>query len=51
VLDRLLSSPPRPVLGILGGAKVSDKIGFIKAILARVDRVLVAPVKANGRLG
>jgi phosphoglycerate kinase len=41
VLDRLLSSPPRPLLGILGGAKVSDKIGFIKSLLGRVDRVLI----------
>src|SRR5262249_43943019 len=41
VLDRLLTSPPRPFVGILGGAKVSDKIGFIKAMLPRVDRVLI----------
>jgi phosphoglycerate kinase len=41
VLDRLLSNPPRPLVGILGGGKVSDKIGFIKALLARVDRLLI----------
>ncbi len=41
VLDRLLSAPPRPFVGILGGAKVSDKIGFIKSLLVRVDRVLI----------
>jgi phosphoglycerate kinase len=41
VLDQLLSAPPRPFLSILGGAKVSDKIGFIKALLARVDKVLI----------
>ncbi len=41
ILDRLLSAPPRPFVGILGGGKVSDKIGFIKALLARVDRVLI----------
>jgi phosphoglycerate kinase len=41
ILDRLLSDPPRPVLGILGGGKVSDKIAFIKALLSRVDRVLI----------
>jgi phosphoglycerate kinase len=41
VLDRLLSNPPRPLLGILGGAKVSDKIGFIKSLLAQVDQVLI----------
>ncbi|HTU88609.1 MAG TPA: phosphoglycerate kinase [Gemmataceae bacterium] len=41
ILDRLLSHPLRPFVGILGGGKVSDKIGFIKALLARVDRVLI----------
>jgi phosphoglycerate kinase len=41
ILDRLLSNPPRPLLGILGGGKVSDKIAFIKALLTRVDRVLI----------
>ena len=41
ILDQLLSHPRRPFLSILGGAKVSDKIGFIKALLKRVDQVLV----------
>jgi phosphoglycerate kinase len=41
ILGQLLSSPKRPFVGILGGAKVSDKIGFIKSLLKRVDRVLI----------
>lgn len=41
ILDRLLASPPRPFVSLLGGGKVSDKIGFIKALLKRVDLVLV----------
>jgi phosphoglycerate kinase len=41
ILDTLLSRPERPFLGILGGAKVSDKVGFIKALLGRVDKVLI----------
>jgi phosphoglycerate kinase len=41
ILDRLLSNPPRPFIGILGGGKVCDKIGFIKSLLSRVDRVLI----------
>jgi phosphoglycerate kinase len=41
VLDKLLSAPGRPFLGIMGGAKVSDKIGFIKSLLQRVDRTLI----------
>lgn len=41
ILANLLGSPGRPMIGLLGGGKVSDKIGFIKAMLARVDKVLV----------
>jgi phosphoglycerate kinase len=41
ILDKLLSHPPRPLVSILGGAKVSDKIGFIKALLGRVDKTLI----------
>ncbi len=41
ILDRLLTAPPRPFVGILGGGKVSDKIGFIKSLLGCVDRVLI----------
>jgi phosphoglycerate kinase len=55
ILDQLLSNPGRPMLGILGGAKVSDKVGFIKSLLGRVDRVLIGGamtylfMKAQGR--
>ncbi len=41
ILETLLSKPPRPFLGVLGGGKVSDKIGFIKSMLQRVDQVLI----------
>ena len=41
ILDELLSAPKRPFVAILGGAKVSDKIGFIKSLLTRVDQVLI----------
>src|SRR5207302_7392366 len=41
ILGKLLSSPPHPLIAILGGAKVSDKIGFIRSLLERVDRVLI----------
>src|SRR5436309_583871 len=55
ILGQLLSSPKRPFIGVLGGAKVSDKIGFIKSLLKRVDRVLIGGamsytfMKAQGR--
>jgi phosphoglycerate kinase len=41
ILGQLLTNPPRPLVSVMGGAKVSDKIGFIKALLARVDKLLV----------
>jgi phosphoglycerate kinase len=41
ILDRLLADPAHPFVGILGGAKVSDKIAFINSLLQRVDRLLI----------
>ncbi|MGO9466418.1 MAG: phosphoglycerate kinase [Isosphaeraceae bacterium] len=41
ILDSLLRNPRRPCVAVMGGAKVSDKIGVIENLLARVDRLLV----------
>ncbi len=41
VLGGLLDRPGRPFAAILGGAKVSDKLGVIRALLERVDVVVV----------
>jgi phosphoglycerate kinase len=40
-LDMALSSPPRPFTGLLGGAKVSDKIKVVRSLLAKVDKLLI----------
>jgi phosphoglycerate kinase len=40
-LSRLLSNPEKPFVTILGGAKVSDKIGVIKNLLPRVNTLLI----------
>lgn len=41
VLDRLTSSPERPYTVVLGGSKVSDKLGVISHLLPRVDTLLI----------
>ena len=40
-LSRLLTDPQRPYVVVLGGAKVSDKLGVMKHLLPRVDQMLV----------
>ncbi len=40
-LSRLLSTPEKPFVTILGGAKVSDKIGIIKNLLPKVNALLI----------
>ncbi|QCQ16095.1 phosphoglycerate kinase [Microbacterium sp. RG1] len=41
VLDRLTENPERPYAVVLGGSKVSDKLGVIEHLLPRVDTLLV----------
>jgi len=41
VLGGLLRQPARPFAALLGGAKVSDKLGAIRALLERVEVLLV----------
>ena len=41
VLEGLLTDPPRPFVAVLGGSKVSDKLGVIEALLRRVDTLVV----------
>jgi phosphoglycerate kinase len=40
-LTRVVESPARPLVVVLGGAKVSDKIGVIKRFLEIADRILI----------
>lgn len=57
-LGKLMGEVSRPYVAILGGAKVSDKIGIIEKFMERVDTLIIGGAMANtfvaatgGRLG
>jgi phosphoglycerate kinase len=46
-LGKLRDHPPKPYVAVLGGAKVSDKIAVLEALLARVDCLVIGGAMAN----
>lgn len=46
-LHRALTKPRRPLVTVIGGAKISTKIGLLKSLLPRVDYLLLGGALAN----
>jgi phosphoglycerate kinase len=46
-LEKALGKPQRPVLGIVGGSKVSTKLDLLKNLVARLDRLSIGGGMAN----
>lgn len=46
-LGTLVHNPPRPLVAVLGGAKVSDKIKVIEALMVKASKILIGGAMAN----
>ena len=46
-LGQVIADPKKPFVAIMGGAKISDKIGVIKNLLKKADSVLIGGGMAN----
>jgi phosphoglycerate kinase len=45
-LGRIMADPPHPLVAIIGGSKISTKIGVLRSLLRRVDRLCIGGAMA-----
>ena len=45
-LGRIMTDPPHPLVAIIGGSKISTKIGVVQSLLRRVDRLCIGGAMA-----
>jgi phosphoglycerate kinase len=45
-LGRIMTDPPHPLVAIIGGSKISTKLGVLRALLERVDRLCIGGAMA-----
>lgn len=46
-LSNLLDNPSHPFVAVMGGAKISDRIGVMKSLIHKADKVLIGGALAN----
>ncbi len=46
-LGRIMVDPPHPLVAIIGGSKISTKIGVVRSLLKRVDRMCIGGAMAS----